>query len=467
MAIVPYSRNPRVTDQILFDIYTPDAEGCFDNDPATIDTIKIFFISRSATEIKDMVAVDESLDLNLQRNYFEKSQELCDNPSSVTYEKAKQEAEELLNASKKQFPTYYSQATPVYCAGDGCMTNVCMSVAEGLIRMQADLNESTHGYTFSNTSVGASQDVGITFGISCNSVPIRVIATNTSGNSGLIKIVVTISGTQQIFTVADTVTFDQTFSMDEGDEIYITKNANGTTWAANTISGQIKIGTCNNSDCISGWYQPVWTRGGDNTYSVIKKVTDDALFPYGHFRFVWLPNMIQEGDYYICYSYTPNTGGNSLSNFIKFYVAANIQNEVAVPYHATPTDKYNKLMDAYTPEMYKLNYAVNDMSVETINNINSSVAKAFTDVEDQATRLIDIMNANATPEPLLPLLAKFFGIKLRSNDITRWRGQLVTAVPQFKRKGTLAGLRQALAQAGIKLINFNQYWQIGTQNAWT
>jgi len=466
MKLVRYNKNPKVTDQILFDFYTPDANNCFYDDPATIDTIKIFFISRSPTEIKDLLTADTSYDVDLQRKFDIKSQDYCDNPNNPNYEKAKQQALDLLNASKKSFPTFYSQATPVFCAGDGCMTNVCMSVA-ALTRMQADLDEATHGYTFSNTLLTSTQDVEIIFGISCNSVPINLVVNNSSGN--VAKITVTINGTSTNYTVNSNgpASFDQTFSMDEGDEIRITRNVMGASWAANTLSGFIKIGTCSDTDCISGWYQPVWTRGEANTYSVIKKIEDDVDFPNGHFRFIWTPGIIKEGDYFICYTYTPNLGGSSISNFIKFYVAANIQNEVASPSHATPIGKYDKLMDAYIPEMYKTTYTEKDQSPATIANLNASVAKGFTDIEDQAARIIDIMDANSTPEPYLTYLGNFFGLKLRSTDITRWRGQIITSVPQFKRKGTLAGLKQALGQAGIKLNKFYQYWQIGTENAWT
>jgi len=467
MSLVRYNKFPKVTDQILFDIYTPDINGCFNNDPAFFNSIKIFFISRNLFNKKNMLGNNESVDLRLERNYFIKSQDYCDNLSDPVYLKAKQEAEELLSSSKKTFETYYTEAVPVFCVGDSCMTNSCISVAPKVSRIIADLNNSTHGYNFSNTYVGANEKVEITFGISCTSVPINLTIQNTSGNGGVIKITTVISGSESNYTVNDGSTFNQTFSMDEGDEITITKNANGTTWSNGAIAGEIKVGSCSSSDCVSGWYQPVWTRGGDNTYSAITKVTDDSEFPYGHFRIIWTPNSIREGDYYICYTYTPNSGGSSLSNFINFYVAASIQNEIATPEHATKSGKYEALLDAYTPEMYKLNYANQDQSVETISNLNSCVGKAFTNVEDQAVRIIDLMNANATPEPLLPLLSRFFGVKLRSNDINRWRGQIITAVPQFKRKGTLGGLRQALHQAGIKINNYYQYWQIGNEHAWT
>jgi len=468
MGLVRFNQNPKVTDQILFDLYTPDADGCFNNDPVTFDTIKIFYLSRSQTQIKDLVTKDVSYNFNLERDSFIANQEVCTDPNDPVFIRQKSKAQELLDASTKSYPTYYSQANTVFCAGEGCMSNTCISaLPSNLTRIKTDILDNDHGFSFRNDSVSATQNVQAIFGVSCNAIPIRILASNSCGTGGVIKITVTISGAPTNYLVNDGSSYDSTFSMNDGDEITITKNANGPTWAASTMSGEIKIGNCADTKCITGWYQPAWTRGGDNTYAVLQKVTDDDEFPYGHFRFVWLPDIIKEGDYYICYTYTPNSGGNSLSKYIKFHVSANIQNEVAIPSHATPKNKYKTLINAYTPEMYKTSYTADDQSVPTIQNLNASIASSFTDVEDQAARLIDILDANATPEPYLGFLAKLFGIKLRSNDITRWRGQIITAIPQFKRKGTYSSLVQALAQAGIKLNKFYQYWQIGTEYTYT
>jgi len=60
-----------------------------------------------------------------------------------------------------------------------------------------------------------------------------------------------------------------------------------------------------------------------------------------------------------------------------------------------------------------------------------------------------------------------FALTLRSLDITRWRGQIVTAVPQFKKKGTLESLTQALDQAGMQLLQYKQYWQIAWPQVYT
>lgn len=333
MAIKLYNQNPKVTDQIVFEFLT-SKNGCYDN-PYTFDSIKIFYISRSQTQIKDLETAESSSNYALQNAYNIATQIYCDDPTPA-HEKARDRALQLLEASTVTLPTYYSEATPVFCSGYGC--------------------QGTADY--------------------------------------------------------------------------------------------------------------VWRSWAPTDYSIIEQDPTNEI-PYGRFKFVWDPGTIKEGDFFICFSYTPNAGGDAVSEYFNFYVQSNIQNEVTLPTHATPAGKYETLLDAYLPEMYKLNYAKNDKSVDTIYNLNNSVAAAYTELENLAARLIDILDANATPEPYLVSLANLFSLKLRSTDITRWRGQIKTAVPLFKKKGTIGGLRQALGQAGMTMHNFTQFWQITSPYSYT
>jgi len=52
MAIKNYYDNPKVTDDIVFNLFTPDAENCFNANPVQFDNIKIFFISRNLSGSK-------------------------------------------------------------------------------------------------------------------------------------------------------------------------------------------------------------------------------------------------------------------------------------------------------------------------------------------------------------------------------------------------------------------------------
>jgi hypothetical protein len=349
MAIKKYYDNPKTTDTILFDLYTPQSDGCFLANPITFDSIGIFFISRSQVQQKDLVTYEVNYDPQLQRATYVATEEYCTEQD----EQIKQELEVIKNSLQNRLEnnanitdtvgniTFYSDAVSVYCAGTGCL----------------------------------GQD-------------------------------------------------------------------------------------------------PIWI-DGDTEYnqdSVLEWDTDDKEVPYGHFIFLWTPGIIKEGDYYICYSYTMRLSQyktQKYTKYIHFYIKPNIQNEISVPSHGCPPEKYITLLNHYLPRMYLENWAKQDLSVQTLESLNASIAQVFTGLDDQASRIIDILNANDTPEPYLNYLAQMFQLTLRSNDLTRWRGQIITAVPQFKRKGTLESLAQAFSQAGIYLTSYYQYWQIMFPQVWT
>jgi hypothetical protein len=100
--------------------------------------------------------------------------------------------------------------------------------------------------------------------------------------------------------------------------------------------------------------------------------------------------------------------------------------------------------------------------VAVIEAINKTIAQGFTVLEDLALQMQDIMDANATQEPLLIYLANLFNISLRSKDPTLWRRQIKTALPKMKRKGTKEALVQALLEADIRLLNLDQLWLTGS-----
>jgi hypothetical protein len=214
---------------------------------------------------------------------------------------------------------------------------------------------------------------------------------------------------------------------------------------------------------------PIWSRYGDNTNSIINKVTDPVgIIKNGIFRFLWSPDgSVREGEFYLCYTWTPEFGSDTLSDYIHFYVGSDVKNEVTNPSNLVPANKYEQLLDVYTPEMYKLNYAKEDISVETIDNLNKSIAQGFTVLENLALQMEFLMDANVVQEPLLVYLANLFGINLRTNDPTLWRRQIKTAIPKFKRKGTLGALQHALSEANIRLLKFDQLWLTGSDFVFT
>lgn len=333
MAIKKYYENPKVTDQIEFSLFMPDADGCFDQDPFKVDNIKIYFVERDLNNLKNEASLVDSFDINAQKAYLEAQQKACENPTQTNIANA-QKLKNAFDAGSVVNLNYYTEANVVYNNGSGM--------------------------------------------------------------------------------------------------------------------------------------NPLWLRDGDNSESVLSKIIDpESEIQNGYFKFVWTPGVIREGDFYICYTYTPNMSGDSISEYIHFYVQSNIANEVANPAHITKPEKYITLLERYLPEMYKETYAKNDLTISTITRLNEAVASGFTEVENLANQLIDIIDANATQEPLLGFLANFFALKLRSTDLTQWRKQIKKAVPINKMKGTLKGLEEALMDAGIRLDKYTQFWQTGTDHSYT
>lgn len=333
MTVKKYYQNPKVTDEIEFDLYTPDANNCFNQDPFKFDNIKIYFVSRDLNNLSNEVSLVDSYSIAQQKAYLEAQQMACEDPTQAKIIRA-QNLKDKLDAGTIVNVNYYTEANIVFNQG-------------------------------------------------------------SSSN-------------------------------------------------------------------------PLWIVSGPNTDSIVEKIVDpESEIQYGYFKFIWKPGSIREGDFYICYTYTPNMGGDSISTYIHFYVQSNIANEVANPAHITKPEKYQTLLERYLPDMYKQNYAKNDLSVQTITRLNDAVAEGFTELENLANQLIDIIDANATQEPLLGYLANFFALKLRSTDLTLWRKQIKKAVPVFKMKGTLRGLEEALMDAGITLLKYTQFWQTGTDFVFT
>lgn len=110
--------------------------------------------------------------------------------------------------------------------------------------------------------------------------------------------------------------------------------------------------------------------------------------------------------------------------------------------------------------MYKLHLGQGDLTPETLNTLNKAIGDGFTLIEDLGNQIIDLLDANVLHESLLVYLANLFNLKLRSEDSTLWRRQIKQAIPVFKRKGTLKGLKDALSQAGIFLNKINKLWQV-------
>lgn len=214
---------------------------------------------------------------------------------------------------------------------------------------------------------------------------------------------------------------------------------------------------------------PVGVFGTPNTPAWIGTDVDNAYLDHlgiGNFTLDWTPLGMREGDYFICWTWTPNPAGSTLSAYNFFHLASDTTITTTLPTHVTDPKKYPTLFNRYLPEMFKQYISNNDLTPQTLQGFNNVLADGFKFLEDMANQILDLIDANGTPEVFLPLLGNLFGLKLRSNDPTLWRRQIKQAIPLYKQKGTLPGLQAALAEAGIQLNKFTKLWQVISQYTW-
>ncbi len=214
---------------------------------------------------------------------------------------------------------------------------------------------------------------------------------------------------------------------------------------------------------------PAWLSSDtDNALISLVSTDENGNVQYGHFEYEWNPQgSVREGDYFVCWTWTPLMAGEKLSAHVHFSISGDSALVSTIPSHETPAGKYDTLLERYLPEMYKYELTQGDVTPVVTDKLNKAVAKGFTFLEDMANQIIDLFDANALHESMLTYLSNTFSIKLKSNDPTLWRRQIKEAIPLFKKKGTLTGLKEAFSQAGMTLNSFTQYWQVVSPNTWT
>jgi len=203
---------------------------------------------------------------------------------------------------------------------------------------------------------------------------------------------------------------------------------------------------------------PLWTEKNPGTQ--LKNTAP------GKFEFEWTPTNQREGDYIIAWHYRFEPDGVSQSQNIHFVVACQESEKVLAPYRSIEPDKYKILLDRYLPAVYKTQILEDDLTPEVIEKLHFAVENGFTMLDNLTTQLVDITDANYTQQALLPLLASFFDLNLRSDDTNNWRRQIKRAVPLFKAKGTLPALKEALDSAGINLKKLTRLWQVVSPYTW-
>lgn len=284
-------------------------------------------------------------------------------------------------------------------------------------------------------------------------------------------------------TVSDTVVFDLITTDEDGeaidayrvDQIIIyfiergttVENINKyTTTIVNDVYTEyfkeaVPVGVFGNDD------MPAWI-GTDEDNAFVTHITeDDEGEPLtGVFRLEWIPELMREGNYVLCYQWTPIMAGDKISQNIEFYLSSNTRNTTSIPSHLTAEGKYETLLERYTPEMFKMLMADNDMTPEVLDKLNKAIAQGFTEIENQGNQLGDLFDANSVNDYLLPYLGNFFSMGLKGSDTTMWRRQIKRAIPLYKKKGTLDGLKEALANADVQFKKYTRLWQVVSQSTW-
>lgn len=212
-------------------------------------------------------------------------------------------------------------------------------------------------------------------------------------------------------------------------------------------------------ELFPAWINPDLVPDPDEKEKVIR---DNILQLESNGKFIleWNPVGCREGDYFICWNWTPNLAGPSQSAHMNFRLLGDSKLNTSIPTHYTNKDKYQILLDRYLPDMYKNFISEGDLTPMIMEELNASVAKGFTFVEDMANQIIDLLDSNSTQEQLLPLLSNTFNLRLKSYDPILWRRQIKKAIPNFKKKGTIGGLKTALGDAGMRFLKITKLWQV-------
>ena len=158
--------------------------------------------------------------------------------------------------------------------------------------------------------------------------------------------------------------------------------------------------------------------------NILHKVDDRA----GRFALNWSTEGMRDGDYFICWTWRPTMGDETLSAHQFFYLSGNLDATSSIPTHRVRNDKYEILLERYLPEMFKARISSSDLAPEVLSEFNKAVAKGFMFIENQAGAVIDLLDSNSIHEQLMPLLSNIFNLKLKSGDSTLWRRQIKKAL---------------------------------------
>lgn len=332
MAILTINDNPSISDTIVFNLLTPDAQGCYTSNPYKVNKVVIYFVERDFTSGNLNSYQNKTYDLNKLKAAETAEAIACATPTDANIAEAKR-LREIAESNVAVSPFYFNEATPV----------------------------------------------------------------NIVGN-----------------------------------------------------------------DSYSAWL----STDLENAFLTLVEEDEFGNTVYGQYTYTWIPHGMREGDYFICWTWTPLSAGDSLSAHLRFTLKGDTQVTTSIPSHYTKPEKYTTLLDRYTPEMFKMVISNDDRTPDVLDKFNQSIALGFNTLEDLTNQIVDLQDANSIHEALIPYLSNLFDLKLKTNDPTRWRGQIKRAIPLYKMKGTKKGLMEAFDHAAINMLGFTQLWEITSSYTW-
>ena len=136
---------------------------------------------------------------------------------------------------------------------------------------------------------------------------------------------------------------------------------------------------------------PAWL-STDTENALITNVPEDedGNPQFGHFALEWEPVGQREGDYFICWTWSPVVVGDKLQAHIQFDLKGATQLNTSIPTHFTDPEKYPTLQERYLPEMFKMTLTADDLTPQVMLGLNLSVSDGFVLLEDYTIFLLPL-----------------------------------------------------------------------------
>lgn len=179
-------------------------------------------------------------------------------------------------------------------------------------------------------------------------------------------------------------------------------------YKCDNLQSPISCTQTSNSEFFPAWLNPDLVPSDlseqVNQDNILEKIEE------GKFLLRWQPFGMREGDYFICWTWQPNVAGDTISSHLFFNLEGNTKLTTSLPTHQTNPEKYEILMERYLPELFKTFISEGDLTPYVVQELNNSVSRGFTFLEDLANQIIDLLDSNAIQEQFLPVLSNFFNL---------------------------------------------------------